>query len=319
MDNVWAIKAGSSGDNTVWNTGAQPTIADTVYSNGFAILVNNNLQFAKISNAANAGIGVSAGGSFTLTQDYSCVGGIEKTGTVATIITAGFGLNYTGGLDVSGGTGTGAIQVTGNTNSSSLVLNITGFTSSGNVPGIVLANTQNTCDVTINMSPLTLPALLVSVMTNNPNMNIYINGTHQQSTAGYCTNVSNSQKFHLNGVVHAGSVALLSGITGTNYATVDAINLENMTVFPIAGSGSSIIKFNASGTNYVRANFSDSTVKNMSLVSDLPDENKVIYPTRYDFDLKEGKYKELPEELASKNATYGVNKVGQAILTIITE
>lgn len=83
MANVYAVKTGNWSDTTVWNTGALPTTADDVYSNGFTVTINQNVTVLSIRSRSASGI--AAGGGFVLsssnTVDLTSGGLIGGTGT----------------------------------------------------------------------------------------------------------------------------------------------------------------------------------------------------------------------------------------------
>jgi hypothetical protein len=66
MANVSAIKSGNWSDPTVWSTGSLPTSADSVFSNGFNVTINQNVTVLLISQSSeSAG---NTGGTFILTN-----------------------------------------------------------------------------------------------------------------------------------------------------------------------------------------------------------------------------------------------------------
>lgn len=49
MATRFAVKTGVWSDTTVWNTGALPTSADTVYPNGFTVTIDQDITDTTIN------------------------------------------------------------------------------------------------------------------------------------------------------------------------------------------------------------------------------------------------------------------------------
>jgi hypothetical protein len=64
MANVYAIISGNWSNPLIWNTGALPTAADDVFSNGLTVQVNGSFTASTVRNTASAPI--VAGGTFNL-------------------------------------------------------------------------------------------------------------------------------------------------------------------------------------------------------------------------------------------------------------
>lgn len=104
---VRATKSGNYSDVTVWNTGALPTNADTVWSNTYTVTIDMDLTGSNAVISLNNGstTGVTVGGGYTLSH---------ASGTTRTI-TADLNSNSTNsGLITHSGTGT--VVVNGNVN-----------------------------------------------------------------------------------------------------------------------------------------------------------------------------------------------------------
>lgn len=55
MADYFAIKAGNWNDTTVWDSGIIPTSTDVVYTNGFVVTVNDDVNVTQLRNGSNAG------------------------------------------------------------------------------------------------------------------------------------------------------------------------------------------------------------------------------------------------------------------------
>lgn len=66
MANITAVKSGNWSDPTVWSSGALPTSADDVYSNGFNVTIDQNVTVLSIRQSSPAATNI--GGTFILTN-----------------------------------------------------------------------------------------------------------------------------------------------------------------------------------------------------------------------------------------------------------
>ena len=129
---VRAIKTGNWSDPTVWNTGALPTPADDVYSNGFLVTLDVSATVLSVQNAATTG--VTMGGRF-----------IATNGVTLTATGAGFLFGHSNGTALIDSSLTAGQQITlvGSfgfnlqTNNAPVVLNRADGTinSTGNIQG----------------------------------------------------------------------------------------------------------------------------------------------------------------------------------------
>lgn len=108
MANVFATKAGNWSDITVWNTGALPTSADDVFSNNFAVTINQNINVLSIRNTADTGI--TAGGNFTVSTPGLTIAANPIAGAVPCLIISAVGTTNVG-ANSTGGTASGAFGV----------------------------------------------------------------------------------------------------------------------------------------------------------------------------------------------------------------
>lgn len=67
MANVYAVKNGDWSDTSVWNTASLPANADSVYTNGYDVLIETEVDVESISNSEDTGI--ASGGSFIINND----------------------------------------------------------------------------------------------------------------------------------------------------------------------------------------------------------------------------------------------------------
>jgi hypothetical protein len=104
MANVYAVKSGNWSDVTVWNTGALPTSADDVYSNGFTVTIDQDVTVLSIRNTAQspavAGGGYILSGTFTV----SATSGGFVTGATRLLTYTGSNCVLNGNITGSGTT-----------------------------------------------------------------------------------------------------------------------------------------------------------------------------------------------------------------------
>jgi hypothetical protein len=55
MANVFAVKSGNWNDNTVWDSNIIPTSADTVFTNGYTVTINTDVDVNQLRNGSNSG------------------------------------------------------------------------------------------------------------------------------------------------------------------------------------------------------------------------------------------------------------------------
>jgi len=55
MANVFAIKSGNWNDNTVWDTNTPPTSADVIFTNGYTVTINTDVDVDQLRNGSNNG------------------------------------------------------------------------------------------------------------------------------------------------------------------------------------------------------------------------------------------------------------------------
>ncbi len=249
MANVFATKAGNWSDPTVWNTGALPTSADDVFSNNFAVVINQNITVLSIRTEAASGI--NAGGSFTVSSSGLTLACQIRPGT-----TAGLTVSTTGTLNLAGdiigsASAVAAVSITGigctvnyignatsGTGSSNAItssiacnINITG-TLNGNSGGGVGCNITGigaviTINGTINGGSGTNSAGFA--MTGNSVVNI--TGNCFGGTGNGCNAVLNSSA--------GGTITVNGNVTGGSFS--NAFGIANQ------GNGTCIVNGNAIG------------------------------------------------------------------------
>lgn len=189
---VYAVKTGNWSDTTVWNTGALPTSADDVYTNGFTVTINQNINVISLRNGATTG--VNAGGLFSAQSGFTYVcdtiaNGI--TGTACLVVSFGTGTLVVTANTITGGLGR-AIAVNSSVN---LDLTINGnvfgsATNTGQTEGINFGS-GNGCTATINGNCTSQVG--TAIATTITGVNLTINGVvTSSSTQNGINNATNS-------------------------------------------------------------------------------------------------------------------------------
>ena len=188
MADVRATKNGNWSDPTVWNTGALPTTADSVFSNNFTVNVDTSFEVLSLNNIS--GTSITAGGTFNFNS-----GSISGSITGATPLSVGVA---------------NLITITHNTGDVSITtLNGYGLSTTTAVPVIA-----DSCGGTFN---LTIPSLNLAVASNinnrilisktgNGNLNLNSN----LSITGIGDNTNNNR---LLGIL-AGNVTVVGTLQG---------------------------------------------------------------------------------------------------------
>jgi hypothetical protein len=134
MANVYAIKSGNWSDTTVWNTGALPTSSDDVYCNNFTITIDQNVNVISLRNTAATGI--TGGGGFTISGDFSIIALqlIKVTGAATLLAYTGSGVaNVTSNIINQPEAQGTYISISGNGN----------FNFVGNIVNFIAANARS--------------------------------------------------------------------------------------------------------------------------------------------------------------------------------
>lgn len=234
MANVYAVKSGNWSDTTVWNTGALPTSADDVWSNGFSVAVNVSPTVLSIRNGATTGI--VAGGQFTISADnltINCTGaGIANGSAAATLAisvltnqttiinsalngsSSGIALSHSGQGVV---TVTGAINPNGSRNTSTGTLNLIGNCSSTNVGPATRNESSGIVNITGNIDGGSGNSRIT--VENVANGIVSVTGTITAGSSGPGLQNSSTGTVSITGDLYGhptgGNVAIINNSSGT--------------------------------------------------------------------------------------------------------
>jgi hypothetical protein len=210
----YAVATGNWSSTATWNGGTLPTSADDVYTNGFVVTINQDINVISLSN--KLAVGVIAGGSFRISS--------INVNIVATTITGGSALllnffNYNAILTITANTMTG---------DSFIVLEL------NNMSGGVVTINANLVSNSINTTPL------LNVIGIQPT-SLTINGNLTANNANILSSNSATNNIAINGFAQSSSLNSALFITGnaiTNNITLTKAISINQGLAAIINNGS---------------------------------------------------------------------------------
>lgn len=241
MANVYATKTGNWSDVTVWNTGALPTAADDVRSNGFTVTINQDITVISINNTASTP--AVAGGGFTVSTNNLTInaninyGGVavltaSQSGTL-TIVGNFSGTPTSGGVSGTNFTSTGTINITGNVTAISANTNISINNTGGgiiNLTGNIIGGLSNG-SIGINL-------------TNASILNVTGNITGGSGIDSYGVQNANTSRISINGITTGGSGGFainVNSLSSTALTLTGACIASNLSALANSSTGTVII------------------------------------------------------------------------------
>jgi len=228
MANVYATKTGNWTDNTVWNTGAQPTSADDVYANNFTVTINTSPTILSCRNTAATGI--TAGGGFTasngmtltctgsglIAANTNCLSVALSAGQACTVASTVTGSSTGFGYGISCNNHQGTLNVNGNI--------IGGAFSSNNTYGLGIVNSSGTFNITGNVTGGGSASANNGVNSSGGLPVINITGDVSGGARGVGINIP-AGTLNISGSVTGGGASAAFGVTNAATCTIiGAIN-----------------------------------------------------------------------------------------------
>ena len=281
MANYRAVATGNWSAGATWAGGAVPPNAagHSIYSNGFTVTIDQNVNVALITNALNTGTFVgggtaAAGGGFSMPNAFNVTSNVASSTATCLTISASTGTITMSGSSLSTGatastsavllTSTATLNMTGYTCSPPLAtfsyavalsgngtINLTSFIVNGSGGAGTIYNINNSSSSgTINFYTSTIsPSNTICVLNNATGFmsftNCIINGAGSSTAIG----ISNSATITVTGGnVNAGAGGVAISSNGTLIVTGASINATN---------GASAIS--ASGTARISGTFVNAT------------------------------------------------------------
>jgi hypothetical protein len=255
MANVTAVKTGNWSDPTVWNTGALPTSADDVFSNGFDVTIDQNVTVLSIRQSSPAN--TTSRGTFILTNGVvvsATSGGFISR---ANSFTAGFiifnlstpnSATLIGNLSHAAGDQVFTVDHSG-TGTLNIIGNLIGFSLSGTYN--LRITSTGTVNITGNLLSHTTPNATRGILASG-NCVINITGDiiwRSNTTAGSSSiiNITGASTLNITGTVYGGgNVGIESN--GASYIKIIGSLIANEIVGGTVGSAA-ISSANASAIN----------------------------------------------------------------------
>lgn len=313
----YAVATGNWSSTATWNGGTLPTSADDVFTNGFVVTINQDINVISLSN--KLALGVLAGGSFSIAS------GADRT-IVATTITGGsvslFNFaNYT----------TSVLTITANTitSDSSTALNF-----NNNIAATIVINANLVANSTTSTALLTIVGGASNSITINGNvtaansiiftnpqsvLNLTINGFAQSSILSQCiVNTNNSATVNITITkaisINQGAAAVSNIVASLANVTVKEIEQGVFGQVPIAG----FVRLSTASGAFYKGVTTGSSTRTLSDPADIAGQVPAQTDVRFGVSYQSGSKTGSAYIPAAASVAFGVpidNTTGTAALT----